>query len=84
MGLCRDIDNPHERARCIKTGRKLWTCDAPSCTVARVPWGETWQWLGSWKEWENDPFSVSAVCSEACKKEHQAAMAPKVLEVRNQ
>ena len=83
MGLCRDIDNHHERARCITTGRQLWTCDAPSCTVARVPWDKDWRWYGSYRDLEDDPFAVPAFCSDACQKEHEAYVTPITLEVRN-
>ena len=82
MGLCRDIENPRIPARSTN-GRRLWTCDAPSCDVRRVPWSREWQWYGSIKEWDNDPFSVFAICSDACRDEFDEAIQPKQIEPRD-
>lgn len=82
MGLCRDIDEPHRTAR-SKHGQKLWTCDGPSCDVRRVPWSKDWQWYGSIKDWDNDPFSVFALCSDACRNEFDVLIQPKQIEPRD-
>lgn len=82
MGLCRSLERPCEPARAT-SGKRLWSCDAPSCDQRRVPWGPSWQWYGSYRDLEDSPFSVFAVCSEACREEFDAARAPKVLEPIN-
>ena len=74
MGLCRDIDDECVRARDVRTGKQLWNCDAPGCRNQRVPWGKSWKWLGSWNEWDDDPFSVFSVCSDKCQKALEDAM----------
>lgn len=83
MGLCRDTDYPHMTAR-SKRGQKLWTCDAPNCDVRRVPWRKGWQWYGSFKDVDNDPFSVFALCSDACRGEFDKHIQPKQIEPKNE
>jgi len=83
MGLCRNIDRPHEAARDIRTGKRLWTCDAPSCKQARVPWGPDWRWFGSIKDVEDNLFSVAALCCDACQAEFDEHFRPKTFEARN-
>lgn len=82
MGLCRSIDNPHEAAK-SKAGQMLWACDAPSCTNRRVPWSQSWEWFGSYRDWEDDHFGVFAVCCAACKNEFDAMMNRKQEKPRN-
>lgn len=82
MGLCRSIDEPRRAARSTN-GKRLWTCDAPSCDKRRVPWSRSWRWFGSIKEWEDDPFSVFTLCSDACQEEFDQIIQPKHIEPKN-
>lgn len=81
MGVCKEIDGVN-RARSTM-GRLLYTCDAPSCDVRRVPWGPNWSWYGSYKDLDDDPFSIPTFCSERCKAEADGIMNPAKIAVRN-
>ena len=46
----------------VQERKRIWTCGG--CGKDSV-WGDTWQWYGSMKDWD-DSLPVAVACSQEC------------------